>query len=74
MAEPSPGEITQLLVELGKGDKDAEARLIPVVYDELRRLANRYMRGERPDHTLQPTALVHEACEAALVQKAGWEK
>jgi RNA polymerase sigma factor (TIGR02999 family) len=61
VAEPSPGEITQLLVELRKGDKDAEARLIPVVYDELRRLANHYMRGERPDHTLQPTALVHEA-------------
>ena len=61
MAEPSPGEITQLLIDLGKGDKDAEARLIPLVYDELRRLASRFMRGERPNHTLQPTALVHEA-------------
>ena len=61
MAEPTLGEITQLLIDLGKGDRDAEARLIPLVYDELRRLANRYMRGERPDHTLQPTALVHEA-------------
>jgi RNA polymerase sigma factor (TIGR02999 family) len=61
VAEPSPGEITQLLIDLGKGDKDAEARLIPLVYDELRRLASRFMRGERPNHTLQPTALVHEA-------------
>jgi len=61
LAEPTLGEITQLLIDLGKGDRDAEARLIPLVYDELRRLANRYMRGERPDHTLQPTALVHEA-------------
>jgi RNA polymerase sigma factor (TIGR02999 family) len=61
VAEPSPGEITQLLIALGRGDRDAEARLIPLVYDELRRLANRFMQGERPNHTLQPTALVHEA-------------
>jgi RNA polymerase sigma factor (TIGR02999 family) len=56
-----PGEITQLLVKARKGDRQAESALVPLVYDELRRLARRYMRHERPDHTLQPTALVNEA-------------
>jgi RNA polymerase sigma-70 factor (ECF subfamily) len=55
------GEITELLALMTSGDKDAEARLMPLVYAELRRLAASYMRGERPDHTLQATALVHEA-------------
>jgi len=55
-----PGEITRLLDELKNGNRDAETRLVPLVYDELRRRAAYYMRGERPDHTLQPTALVHE--------------
>ena len=57
----SPGDITVLLAELGAGNRTAESRLMPLVYAELRRLAGRYMRRERPDHTLQPTALVHEA-------------
>lgn len=61
VAEASPGEVTLLLIELRKGNKNAEAKLMPLVYDELRRIAGAYMRGERPDHTLQPTALVHEA-------------
>jgi len=59
--ESSPGEITRLLDELKNGNRAAETRLIPLVYDELRRQAAYYMRGERPSHTLQPTALVHEA-------------
>lgn len=59
--DPTPGEITQLLIQVTQGDHEAESRLIPLVYDELRRLARRYMRHERPDHTLQATALVHEA-------------
>lgn len=54
-------DVTQILQEVSGGDKDAPARLMPLVYDELRRLANHYLRQERPDHTLQPTALVHEA-------------
>jgi RNA polymerase sigma factor (TIGR02999 family) len=55
-------EITQLLASLKDGDRTAvAARLMPLVYDEFRALAARYMRHERPDHTLQPTALVHEA-------------
>jgi RNA polymerase sigma-70 factor, ECF subfamily len=58
--ESSPGEITRLLSSMRRGDRDAEARLIKLVYRELRSRAARYMRGERPDHTLQPTALVHE--------------
>jgi RNA polymerase sigma-70 factor (ECF subfamily) len=56
-----PGEVTQLLIDLRAGNRDAEAKLIPLVYAELRQLAAHYLRGERADHTLQPTALVHEA-------------
>jgi len=57
----APGDVTQLLAELQDGRPDAACQLIPVVYDELHRLARRQMRHERPDHTLQATALVHEA-------------
>ena len=56
-----PGDVTRLLKEFRDGDKDAEARLVPLIYSELRHLAAYYMRGERHGHTLQPTALVHEA-------------
>jgi RNA polymerase sigma factor (TIGR02999 family) len=56
-----PGEVTQLLIQLRAGKRGAEAKLIPLVYAELRSLAAHYLRGERVDHTLQPTALVHEA-------------
>jgi RNA polymerase sigma factor (TIGR02999 family) len=59
--QESPGDITLLLTELQAGNRAAESKLVPLVYDELRRLARRYMRGERAEHTLQPTALVHEA-------------
>ncbi|RMG53268.1 MAG: sigma-70 family RNA polymerase sigma factor [Acidobacteria bacterium] len=58
---PSSGEITQLLLEWRHGHQAALQRLMPLVYDELHRLAEMYMRQERPGHTLQPTALVHEA-------------
>jgi RNA polymerase sigma factor (TIGR02999 family) len=57
----SPEDVTRILREVSGGDREAPARLMPLVYDELRRLANHYLRQERPDHTLQPTALVHEA-------------
>ncbi len=60
-AKRSPGDVTQLLAAWSNGDQEAQERLIPLVYDELRQLADRYLRRERPDHTLQPTALVHEA-------------
>lgn len=53
-------EVTRLLAELRAGDRRALEQLIPVVYAELRELASRYLRRERQEHTLQPTALVHE--------------
>ena len=58
--EDSPDEITSLLNRLSSGDKSVTERLIPLVYEELHRRANQSMRQERADHTLQPTALVHE--------------
>jgi RNA polymerase sigma factor (TIGR02999 family) len=61
MNDPNGHEVTQILQEWNNGGDDARARLMPLVYDELRRLARSYLRRERPDHTLQPTALVHEA-------------
>ena len=57
----SPEQITELLRAWGRGDQAAFDQLAPVVYAELRRLARHYMARERTDHTLQPTALVHEA-------------
>ena len=57
----SQHQITQLLEQWGRGDQQALARLTPLVYAELRRLATRHLRRERPDHTLQSTALVNEA-------------
>lgn len=54
------GEVTQLLKSWRQGDSEAFEELLPLVYDELRRLAASYLRKERRDHTLQPTALVHE--------------
>ena len=54
-------EATQILQKWSAGDKDAAARLLPLVYEDLRRRAAEYLRHERPDHTLQATALVHEA-------------
>lgn len=62
MAEPEKSnEATGLLTGWCGGDRAALDRLLPLVYDELRRIASRYLEQERPDHTLQPTALVHEA-------------
>ena len=55
------GEITRLLAEWSGGSQAALDNLVPIVYDELRRLASNYMRGERPGHLLQTTALVNEA-------------
>lgn len=54
-------EVTLLLARVSNGDTEAASRLMPLVYDELRRIAARRMRNERPGHTLQATALVHEA-------------
>ena len=59
--DQSSHEVTRLLREWSGGDAGAAERLMPLVYEELRRLARSYLRRERPDHTLQPTALVNEA-------------
>jgi RNA polymerase sigma factor (TIGR02999 family) len=61
VSPPSRQEVTQVLLEWKQGDSNAAERLMPLVYEELRRLARRYLQRERPDHTLQATGLVHEA-------------
>lgn len=69
MIQPQQG-VTELLVAWGEGDRAALDELMPVVYDELRRLAKNQLRKERPDHTLQTTALVHEAYLRLIDQKS----
>jgi len=61
VSNSSPSNVTSLLVQLTDGDRDVLNELLPLVYDELRKLAAKYLRREREGHTLQPTALVHEA-------------
>jgi RNA polymerase sigma factor (TIGR02999 family) len=58
---PATQEITRILKEWDSGQADAAARLMPLVYEELRSLARNHLARERADHTLQPTALIHEA-------------
>jgi RNA polymerase sigma factor (TIGR02999 family) len=59
--EARAGTVTGLLLDASQGNEQARERILPLVYEELRRLAAGYMNRERPDHTLQPTALIHEA-------------
>lgn len=67
-------QVTLLLSALARGDEGAASQLIPVVYEELRRLAGSYMRKERIEHTLQPTALVNEAYLKLVEQQAiSWQ-
>jgi RNA polymerase sigma factor (TIGR02999 family) len=73
MATPPP-DVTGLLQAWGGGDPAALDRLVPIVYDELRRQAQRYLRRENPGHTLQTTALVHEAYLRLVDQReARWQ-
>lgn len=65
----NPGNITQLLQEYQSGNKDALDAVFPLVYDELRKLAASRLRSERPEHTLQATALVHEAYLRLIEQR-----
>jgi RNA polymerase sigma factor (TIGR02999 family) len=67
--ELSRPDVTELLLQWSQGDKSAEDRLLPLVYDELRRRAASYLRRERPGHTLQATALVHETYLALVNQR-----
>ena len=74
MAALSPPGVTQLLKAWGNGEQEALNRLIPLVYNELHRLAHRYMERERDGHTLQSTALVHEAYERLIkFQEVSWQ-
>jgi RNA polymerase sigma factor (TIGR02999 family) len=61
MDQPPPNDITILLNRIASGDRSAEETLFPAIYAELKRMAARYLKRERPGHTLQATALVHEA-------------
>jgi RNA polymerase sigma factor (TIGR02999 family) len=71
-ATPSEG-VTRLLVEWTDGNQGALEALLPLVYDELRRLARGYLQRERPGHTLQSTALVHEAYMRLVDQDVSWQ-
>jgi len=76
MSQPDPPvpEITQLLRECSNGNKAAWDDLLPLVYDELHRQAARYLKRERVDHTLQTTALIHEAYLKLIDQRSvNWE-
>lgn len=73
MTEPSTQEVTQLLLAWGQGDEAARDRLIPLVYEELRRLARQHLRYERPGHTLQTSALLHEAYLRLVEQAVPWQ-
>jgi len=68
------GNVTELLKNLSAGDRSASSQLVQLVYDELRRLAQHYMGMERPNHTLQATALVHEAFLRLVKQeRVSWQ-
>lgn len=71
---PPPSEVTRLLKDWSEGDAAALDRLMPIIYAELRAVAARYLRRERPDHTLQPTALVNEVYLRLIDQKrVNWQ-
>src|SRR3981081_362799 len=71
---PQPEGLTQMLVDWGNGDQAALDKLIPFVYDELKSIASRSLNREQPDHTLQTTAVVHEAYLRLIdQQRARWQ-
>jgi RNA polymerase sigma factor (TIGR02999 family) len=70
---PDRQEVTQLLQQWSGGNKEALDRLMPYVYDQLRKLAAKYLRSERPDHTLRATALVHEAYVRLIDSDVDWQ-
>jgi RNA polymerase sigma-70 factor (ECF subfamily) len=67
------GEVTMLLQAMKSGDESAAEKLLPLVYKELHRLARSYMHRERPDHTLQPTALINEAYMRLACDEIDWQ-
>jgi RNA polymerase sigma-70 factor (ECF subfamily) len=70
---PQPGEVTRLLHAWNRGDEGARDRLIPIIYQELRRRAAAQLRRERRGHTLRPTDLVHEAYLRLAAQDPAWQ-
>jgi RNA polymerase sigma-70 factor (ECF subfamily) len=70
--DPLPGEVTQLLIDLEKQKQDAAPKLFTLLYNDLRRMAQHHLRNERSDHTLQATALVHEAYVRLVGADQGW--
>lgn len=70
---PGSEDLTHILEEWQSGDSSALDRLLPVVYEQLRQIAERHLRRERGDHTLQPTALVHEAFLKLIGQRVSWQ-
>ena len=74
MPDSPHADVTRLLVKLSSGDRSAIDHLMPLVYDELRRIAGAHLRRERPGHTLQSTALVHEAYLKLIDQRdVAWQ-
>ena len=73
--DPAPDRqlVTQLLQQWGAGDKQALDQLMPIVYDQLHKLASNCLRSERPDHTLRATALVHEAYLRLVQAEVNWQ-
>ena len=71
--DASPGEVTRLLKAMNAGDVTAADNLLPLVYKELHRIAEAYMRRERPDHTLQATALIDEAYLRLVREEIDWK-
>lgn len=73
MSPLQPEDVTNILIASSQGDQEALDKLLPLVYTELRHLANNYLRRERSDHTLQPTALVNEAYLRLIDQNVSWQ-
>src|SRR5262245_53822524 len=73
MTLPPSQNVTQMLLAWGDGDEAARDALIPVVYEQLRRIARQYLRRERAGHTLQTTALIHEAYLKLVDQTVSWQ-
>lgn len=73
MSSAHPQNVTQILLDWRSGNEEALEQLMPLVYDELRRLAARHMRNERSEHTLQATALVNEAYIRLVDMKVSWQ-
>jgi RNA polymerase sigma factor (TIGR02999 family) len=71
--DTSPGEVTRLLADASQGNREALSALMPLIYEELRAIAARHLRAERPNHTLQTTGLVHEAYLRLIDQNQTWQ-